>query len=224
MLQKFLAVFTFVVATLTLLPSPAVASEINGYMEFSLPASTITMPEAKATYTRSDKVFPDVSFASTSQIVAVDYVLNTTYVPYDKALPLFNQPLGTTTFSVVTEDIFGTISTSTSVFILTATPQSAIEDVREMYRLGTITKVIIRDRFLRSLESFADTYAKREKLLASADKRKEERAKLLSDRMGKILDSEILDLLKKQEGRTVKETGADMLRSNIETLRVYVDL
>ena len=182
------------------------------------------MPEAKVTYTRSDKVFPDVSFASTSQIIAVDYVLNTTYVAYDKSLPFFSQPLGTTTFSVVTEDIFGTISTTTSVFILTATPQSAIEDVKEMYRQGLITKIVIRDRTLRSLESFADTHAKREKLLASTDKRKEERAQILSDRMGKILDSEILDLLKKQEGRTVKETGADMLRSNIETLRVYAGI
>lgn len=222
MLQRFLTGFAF--AILAILPLQVSASEISGYIEFSLPAATITMPEAKATYTRSDKVFPDVSFASTSQIIDVDYVLNTTYVPYDKALPFFSQPLGTTTFSVVTEDVFGTISTSTSVFMLTATPQSAIEDVKEMYRQGLITKVVIRDRFLRSLESFADVYTKREKLLASTEKRKEERAQILSDRMQKILDSEILDLLKKQEGRTVKETGADMLRSNIETLRVYADL
>ena len=217
--QKVLTASAF--AVLALLPFTAFATEGVEYAEFSLPASTITLPEAKTTYTRSDKVFPLVSFASTSQIIAVDYVLNTTYVAYNKALPFFREPLGTTTFSVVTKDVFGTISTTTTLFFVTVTPQSAIEDVREMHRLGLITKVVIRDRFLRSLESFADVHAKREKLLASNEKRKEERAQILADRMQKILDSEILDLLKKQEGRTIKETGADMLRSTIETLRVY---
>lgn len=219
MLQKFFTVSAFAFSVLTLLPSHVLANETEGYIEFSLPASTITMPEEKATYTRSDKIFPDVSFASTSQIIAVDYVLNTTYVPYDKALPFFSGPLGTTTFSVVTEDIFGTVSTTTALFFVTATPQSTIEDVKEMYRRGLITKAVIRDRFLRSLESFADVHAKREKLLASTEKRKEERAQILADRMQKILDSEMLDLLKKQEGRTVKETGADILRDDIEALR-----
>ena len=199
------------------LPAAALADE-NNTADSPAPSVIISSP-ASYIYTRSDNVLPKVRFASSSEIVDVEYLLNDTYIAYDKPLPLFGQSLGTTTFSVVSKNVDGTISTSTTLFTLIATPESALADVTEAYRLGLVSKVVIRDRFIRSLQLFSDANNKREKLLAGTEKRKDERAALLSDRMQKILDNEILDLLKKQEGRTVTKEGAALIREDVEALR-----
>lgn len=202
------------------LPSVSFAQQIpfEAPVQDEGPIAIIKTP-ADSSYTRIDRILPAVTFASTSQIVDVEYVLNETYVPYDKPLPFFDQPLGTTTFSVVTKDTFGVTATTSVTFQLEATVESTAGDIREAFKRGLITKGVIRDRFLRSLELYADAYDKRVKLLGGTDKRKDERAALLSERMSKILDNEILDLLKKQEGRTMKKEGADMLRENIGALK-----
>lgn len=221
MLRKKVAASLFVLS-LSFVPITIFADD-TPITEKESPVASIASP-ASYIYTRADRVLPKVTFASSSHIVDVEYLLNDSSVDYDKPLPLFGEHLGTTTFSVVTKDIDGTIATTTTVFMLITTPESSLADIGEAYRLGLISKVVIRDRFIRSLQLFSEANSKREKLLASTEKRKDERAALLSDRMEKILDNEILDLLKKQEGRTVTKNAAALVREDVEALRAAAGL
>lgn len=183
------------------------------------PPPTAIISPASGTYAHADDVLPMVAFASTSRIVDVEYLLSGKPVAYDEALPFFELPLGTTTFSVVVRDVDGAVATTSVVFTLTATPESLQKDIRTAEARGLITKTIIRDRMIRSLELFDDAYTRKLEVLSGSDRKKEERVALLNDRMQKLLDSDLLDLVKKQEGRTIKKPAAAMLRAHIEALR-----